>query len=282
MSSALETYGPIALNYALRLLGVVVLLVVAHLLARWANRRLHAVLTRAKLDVTLAKFLATLARWAILSLAVIAALGVFGIQTASFAVVLGAVGLAVGLGFQGALSNFAAGVVLLVFRPFKVGDVVTISGVTGKVDEIGLISTSVDTPDNRRVILPNGPILGATIENITFHAKRRVEVAVGSDYEADLDAVRAALAAAAETVSRRLPDQPVDVVLLELGASSINWSVRVWAKSSDFLAAKQELTRAVKRALDAERISIPFPQMHVHVRPAPPSAAQRAPSTPRA
>lgn len=264
--TAFDTYGPMALTFTLRLLGVAVLLALTWTLAGWISRRTHSVLARAKVDLTLTKFTSTGARWGVLALGVVAALGMFGVQTASFAVVLGSIGLAIGLGFQGALSNFAAGVLLLLFRPFRVGDVVVLSGVRGTVDEIGLVYTSVDTPDNRRVMLPNGPLLNATIENITFHPKRRVDVAIGTAYEGGVDAARGALTRAAQTLPERLADMPVDVDLLEFGPSSINWSVRVWAKSADFGRTRQALARAVKASLDAEEIAIPFPQMDVHVR----------------
>ncbi|RMH25956.1 MAG: mechanosensitive ion channel family protein [Planctomycetota bacterium] len=256
---------PLLVDFGLRLVGVVALLLIGLAVARWAQRLTTRALDRAKIDVTLSKFFGRLARWGVLILVGLAILGIFGIPTASFAVVLGAAGLAIGLAFQGTLSNFAAGVMLLIFRPFKVGDAVNIGGVTGIVDEIAIFTTSIDTFDNRRYIVPNSNIFGAVIENITFHEKRRVDVSVGTDYGADLQKTREVLEAAARGVAGRLPNEDVTVWLDSLGDSSINWQVRVWAPTSEFGAVKQALTRDVKDALDAAGIGIPFPQMDVHL-----------------
>jgi small conductance mechanosensitive channel len=182
-----------------------------------------------------------------------------------FAAVIGASALAVGLAFQGSLSNFAAGVMLLVFRPFKVGDVVNVAGQTGKIDEIGLFTTTMDTADNRRLILPNGSVFGAVIENISYHDTRRLDVAVGSEYPADLDRTREVLLRAARSLPTVLADPEPAAVLLELGDSSINWSVRVWVNAADYWPTRDALTRAVKLALDEAGIGIPFPQMDVHL-----------------
>ena len=180
---------------------------------------------------------------------------------------LGAGGLAVGLAFQGTLSNFAAGVLLLIFRPFKVGDVVRIGGEAGKVYEIDLMVTKMDTTDNRRLIIPNSQIIGATIENSTHHPLRRVEVAVGTAYGADLERVRGVLEAALAGVKARVADPSPEVILKAFGASSIDWELRVWAGSSiaGQTAARQEVILATKRALDAAGLGIPFPQMDVHL-----------------
>lgn len=252
---------------AVKIVGVFLLLFIALRIAAWLKKRVYSGLQKTELDDTLAKFVANLTRYLVIIGAILGCFGYFGIPTTSFAAVIGAAGLAIGLAFQGTLGNFAAGAMLLTFRPFKVGDVIAVAGVVGEVNELELFTTKLDTPDNRRIILPNSAVFGSTIENITFHDKRRVEVNVGTDYSADLDEVRAVLAAAAETVPGRLVEEGVDVALLELGGSSIDWQVRVWSKSAmpDYLAAKDALTRAVKIALDAKDIGIPFPQMDVHI-----------------
>ncbi|MCA9224301.1 MAG: mechanosensitive ion channel family protein [Planctomycetales bacterium] len=255
---------------AMSAIGALLLLFVAWILAGWASRFVHAALTRAKVDMTLTKFLSRFTRWLILLLAGLGCLGAFGIETTSFAAVIGAVSLAIGLAFQGSLSNFAAGVMLLVFRPFKVGDVVNVAGNLGKIDEIELFTTALDTFDNRRFIIPNSAIFGATIENISFHPRRRVEVPVGVCYSADIDATRAVLEQAAASVPLGLGDPAPAVLLMGLGASSVDWMVHVWANSADFGAVKQATIRAVKMALDEAGISIPFPQMDVHLDSTPP------------
>lgn len=252
-------------TYAVRVGGALLLLFAAWIIAAWLRRTISHSLEKANFDITLTKFFGNAARYLLLIIAVLGCLEIFGVQATSFAAVLAAAGFAVGLAFQNTLSNFSAGIMLLTFRPFKVGDVVNVAGYVGKVDEIELFTTKIDTFDNRRIIVPNSAVFGSTIENITFHDTRRVDVSVGTDYPANLDETRKVLEAAGENVEGRLPDQEVQVVLDSLGDSSINWEVRVWSKTSDFLAVKQALTRAVKMALDDAGIGIPFPQMDVHL-----------------
>lgn len=252
-------------QYATRAVGVLALFFISWIVAGWVGRIVLHTCQRAQIDLTLGKFFQKAARWSILILAFLACLSVFGVNTTSFAAVLAAAGLAVGLALQGSLSNFAAGVMLLIFRPFKVGDVVTINGQTGKVDEIELFTTTMDTPDNRRLILPNSAIFGTTIENITFHDIRRVDVSVGVDYTADLDRTRSILDDAAKGVPGCLTDPPPQIVLKELGASSVDWQVRVWCKTGDYWPVMDATTRATKLALDNAGVGIPFPQMDVHV-----------------
>ena len=194
-------------------------------------------------------------------------MGVFGIETTSFAAVIGAAGLAIGLAFQGTLSNFAAGMMLLIFRPFKVGDVVTVDGHTGKVAELELFTTELTTPDNRRLIVPNNKIFGSTIENITHHPIRRVDVPVGVDYTAGIDQVREILEQVPPRIPGVLEDPSYQIFLKELGASSVDWVVRVWCKTEDFWDVHQATIRSTKMALDAEGIGIPFPQLDVHLDP---------------
>lgn len=252
-------------TYAVRVGGALLLLFAAWMVAAWLRRAIARNLERANFDLTLTKFFGNAARYLMLVIAVLGCLEIFGVQATSFAAVLAAAGFAVGLAFQNTLSNFSAGIMLLTFRPFKVGDVVNIAGHTGKVDEIELFTTKIDTFDNRRIIVPNSAVFGSTIENITFHDTRRVDVSVGTDYPADLDRTRTVLETAANGVQGVLPDKDVQVVLDSLGDSAINWEVRVWSKTADFLAVKQALTRAIKMALDEAEIGIPFPQVDMHL-----------------
>jgi len=260
-----EEHVALLVHYASKVVGVIVLLFVAWVVARWADRLIGKSCGRAKIDLTLSKFFAKMVKWAILLMAVLACLGVFGVNTTSFAAVLAAMGFAVGMSLQGTLSNFAAGVMLLIFRPFKVGDVVTVGGQTGKVDEIALFTTTLDTPDNRRLIIPNGSVFGATIENVTYHDTRRVDVVVGVDYTAKIDQTRSVLLEAVTEITGRLKDQEPQAVLTGLGASSVDWQVRLWCKTGDYWPVKEAATEAVKGALDKAGIGIPYPQMDVHV-----------------
>ncbi len=236
------------------------------LAAGWISAGVRRALVRTSFDATLTKVFVKLTRIAVMTAGVLGCMGIFGIETTAFAAVLGGASLAIGLAFQGTLGNFAAGIMLIVFRPYRVGDVVTVVGQTAKVDEIGLFTTTLDTPDNRRIIIPNGSIFGTTIENITYHPHRRADVAVGVSYAADIDATRAALLRATSSTPGALAEPEPAVLLIGLGASSVDWSVRVWAPTADFLTVKDGLVRAIKLELDAAGIAIPFPQMDVHLR----------------
>jgi small conductance mechanosensitive channel len=261
----LEGLIPVITSYGTRIIGVLVLILVAWMVAARLQGVVHRQMTQRDLDATLTGFVSKLVRWGVILVAVIASLGVFGVETTSFAAVLGAAGLAIGMAFQGSLSHVAAGVMLMTFRPFSVGDVVNAAGVVGKVIEIGLFSTTLDTPDNRRIIVPNGAIFGATIENVTFHDQRRVDVGVGTDYGADLAMVRGVLEKTASAVPGVLSDPAPQIFLAELGGSSIDWQVRVWCDTSAYWDVFQATTHAVKDALDEANVGIPFPQMDVHL-----------------
>jgi len=252
-------------GYGLRVIGALLLLIGGWIVSKWVRRSLWARFEKSELDQTLAKFFSNIAGTLILIFALFAALELFGVQTTSFIAVLGAAGLAVGLALQGTLSNFAAGVMLLIFRPFKVGDAVSVAGKTGIIQAIELFVTNMDTFDNRRIIIPNSMIFGDVIETISFHAIRRVDVSVGTEYPADLDRVRSILQTAAASIPETLDDPAPAVVLLRLGDSSIDWDVRVWTNTDVYGATKQALIRATKNALDEAGIGIPFPQMHVHM-----------------
>lgn len=243
----------------------IVLIIVVLLIAGWARKLTIKATSKARVEITLAKFFGNLVKWAIMIMGAVTILQTFGVEATSFAAVVAALGFAVGMALSGTLGNVAAGVMLLIFRPYRVGDVINVNGVTAKVEEIELFTTTFDTPDNRRIIMPNGEIFGATIENVSHHVTRRVDVSVGTAYEADIDQTRAALMAAAGSVEGRLPDQEPVIYLSELGGSSIDWSVRVWVNAADYWAVKERLTRDVKYALDKAEIGIPYPQRDIHV-----------------
>jgi len=254
-------------EYAVPAISALLVLLVGYFAANFLSRVVSAPI-RKRVDETLGRFAAKLVFYSMMIGSVLGVLGMFGINVASFAAVIAAAGFAIGLAFQGTLSNFASGVLLLVFRPFKVGDMVNAAGIIGKVHEIDLFVTTFDTPDNRRIIVPNSSVTGGTIENITHHAHRRVEVAVGVQYSANLDATRAALTEAAEALSHKMvrgEGRGYQVMLIQLGNSSVDWIVRLWTHRDDFFAVKDELTASVKNHLDQAGISIPFPQLDVHI-----------------
>ncbi|MEM6458361.1 MAG: mechanosensitive ion channel family protein [Planctomycetota bacterium] len=256
----------LAIQFGVPAALMLLVLIVAYFVGKFLSRAVSAPVAK-KVDPTLGKFAGKLVFYIVMIGALLGVLSRFGINIATFAAVIAAAGFAIGLAFQGTLSNFAAGVMLLVFRPFKVGDVINAAGITAKVNEIELFTVTFDTPDNRRIIVPNSAIFGDTIENITHHPERRVDVPVGCDYSADLDKTREVLTAAVESVEGRIDGEGrgFQVYLTGLGDSSVDWALRVWFPAADYWAKREQLVRAVKRHLDEAGIGIPFPQMDVHL-----------------
>lgn len=254
-----------AVTYGAKVVGALVGLFFGWIIAGWLSRSVRKLGDKRSLDTTLTRFSANIVRYLVLVAVVISVLGVFGIQTSSFAAIIGAAGLAVGLAFEGTLSNFAAGAMLLIFRPFKVGDLVDAGGVTGVVEEIELFTTVVKTLDNRKIILPNSKIFGDTIVNYGAFPQRRVDIDVGCDYSADIDETRAALDEAVAKIPDVLEDPKPQVFLKSLGGSSVDWQVRVWCETPKYWDVWQATIRQVKMTLDEKGIGIPFPQMDVHL-----------------
>lgn len=270
IEALLSELAPQLLSYGVRIVGVLIALWIAFRIAAWADRKLTRSLKSREIDPALCDFLGNLVRWMLIVSAVLSCLSIFGIETTSFAAVLGAAGLAIGLAFQGTLSNFSSGVMIVTFRPFTIGDFVSVGGHTGSVAQIGLFTTALDTLDHRRIIVPNSTVMGGAIENFTFNDKRRVDIDVGTAYDADLDKVRKVLEDAAASVPGRHAEEGHQVILLQMGDSSIAWQVRVWCKTEDYWDVWDASTRAVKQGLDKAGISIPFPQMDVHLPKAAP------------
>ncbi|MEO0325144.1 MAG: mechanosensitive ion channel domain-containing protein [Myxococcota bacterium] len=251
--------------WAAKIVGALLALFVGWIIAGWIGRRIRNVVEKRNIDQTLGRFVANLVRYLVLIAVVLGVLGVFGIETSTFAAVIGAAGLAIGLAFEGTLSSFAAGAMLLIFRPFKVGDFVSAAGVTGFVQEIELFTTEIRTLDSQKKIVPNNKIFGDVITNIGAYDKRRVDIDVGADYGADLDATRACLEEAVKTIPGALSDPEPQIFLKSLGGSSVDWQVRVWCSTPDYWNVYEATIRATKMALDAKGIGIPFPQMDVHL-----------------
>ena len=260
--SQLTSFGT---EWGLKVVGVLVALFVAFKVANWTKKKISNALDGRSFDATLSRFFANCVKYAILGGAILGCLGVFGIETSSFAALIAAMGLAIGLAFQGSLSNFAAGVMLLVFRPFKVGDFIRAGGEKGTVEALELFTTELKTPDNRRVIVPNSSIFGGTIENVSHHPVRRVDIPVGVAYDADIDHARAVLEGVPSKVEGALQDPGAQIFLSELGASSVDWVVRVWCNSADYWDVWQRTVRQVKLSLDEAGIGIPFPQLDLHL-----------------
>jgi small conductance mechanosensitive channel len=222
-------------------------------------------MTKNKLDTTIVGFAKNLLYISLLTFIVLAALGQLGIQTTSFMAVLGAAGLAVGLALQGSLANFAAGVLMIIFRPFSVGDFIEGAGVAGTVEEIQIFTTRLNTPDNKVIIVPNAKLTADNITNYSAKDTRRVDLVAGIGYEDDIDKTKAILTDLLAADERVLSDPAPTIGVVELADSSVNIVVRPWVKSADYWKVYFELTEQIKKRFDAEGISIPFPQRDIHV-----------------
>jgi small conductance mechanosensitive channel len=241
-----------------------VIFIVGWLLSKWANAMSLRIFARRKFDPAMSRFLASLVQYAVLAAAVIAALDRAGVPSTSFVAILGSAGLAIGLALQGSLGNFASGVMILFFRPFTLNDVVTIAGHTGRVEEIGLFATTLVTPDNETIIVPNSQVTGGSITNLTALGKRRARIEVGVAYGTQIDHAISVLRAAADASPLVLKDPDPAIILAGLGASSVDFAILVWAENANFGAMQHQVRHAVYEALHRAKIDIPFNQIVVH------------------
>lgn len=255
----------VVIAFGLNLLAAIVIFVIGRWLAKATSRLVKRTMARNEVDVMLVSFVSTLVYYALLAFVVVAALNRLGIQTASIIAILGAAGLAIGLALQGSLSNFAAGVLMVFFRPFNVGDFIEGGGTMGTVKEITLFTTTLLTPDNKVIIVPNAKLNGDNITNFNVLGQRRMDLVFGVSYDADTNKVKKILADEIRKDGRFLQDPAPTIGLLELADSSVNFAVRPWVKADDYWDIFFEFQENVKNRLDAEGISIPFPQRDIHV-----------------
>jgi small conductance mechanosensitive channel len=259
--------------WGLKVLAALAVFIVGRVAARWIRRGVRSALERSKMDPTLVPFVSSLVYYAVVAFVVIAVLGMVGIQTASLVAVLGAAGLAVGLALQGTLSNFASGVMLLVFRPFSKGDYVEVAGTAGSVEAVGIFTTTLTTPDNVGIVVPNSGVWGQTIKNYAAKPTRRVDLVVGISYSDDIQVAIDTIKRVLGGDARVLPDPAPVVEVNELADSSVNLVVRPWCNRVDYWPLRFELTRTLKEELERAGCSIPFPQRDVHVHEVRGSAA---------
>ena len=253
------------LSYAVNIVAAIITIIIGMFIARIISNAVNRVLVARHIDATVADFLSALVRYGIIAFTIIAALGRVGVQTASVIAVLGAACLAVGLALQGSLSNLAAGVLLVTFRPFKTGEFVDLGGVMGTVQNVQIFSTTMKSADGKIVVVPNGKIIAGNIINYSREPIRRNEFIIGVAYDADVDKVIALFQEVVEADERVLKDMGIQIGLNELAASSLNFVVRCWSKSSDLQNVYWDLMKNFKRTLDANGIGIPYPQMDVHL-----------------
>ena len=267
-------------TWGLKVIAAIAILVVGRWIAKLFRRIFKKVMTSRNVDVTITSFIGSLTYYLLLVIFVIAALGQLGIQTTSFIAVLGAAGLAVGLALKESLANFAAGFMMILFRPFKVGDYIEGAGTAGTVDKIHIFNTQLKTPDNKIVIVPNANLTSGNIINYSATGTRRVEMTFGISYDDDIDKAKAIIAEMINADERVLPDPAPVIAVAALADSSVNIVARPWVNSSDYWGLFFDLTEKIKNRFDAEGISIPFPQRDVHIYQHPTDSAQAAgPST---
>jgi small conductance mechanosensitive channel len=252
-------------TWGLSVVGAVAVLIIGRWVAGTLRKATVKGLERGKVDPALVPFLSSMVYYVLLTIVVVAVLNLFGIQTTSIIAVLGAAGLAVGLALQGTLSNFAAGTMLLLFRPFRPGDYVEVAGCNGTVSEISLFSTVLNTPDNVKVTIPNSAVYGATIKNYAANETRRVDMVMGISYDDDIQLAIDTIKRVVEKDERVLAEPELTVAVAELGDSSVNIVVRPWCKGPDYWALKFHLTRELKQELEAAGCSIPYPQRDVRL-----------------
>lgn len=251
--------------YGLKVIAAAVILIVGRFAAKGIRSLIRRILQKGHVDHVLVSFVSSLCYVAVIAFVIIAALGQLGVQTASFVAVVGAAGLAVGLALQGSLANFAAGVLMIIFKPFKVGDFVEGGGVAGVVEEMGIFTTELRSPDNKKIIVPNAKMTGDNIVNYTAKDIRRVDIVAGVSYGDDLDKVKKVLGEVLAEDERVLKDPAPTIGVLALADSSVNFAVRPWVKTADYWDVFFSTQENIKKRFDAEGICIPFPQRDVHL-----------------
>jgi small conductance mechanosensitive channel len=265
MQQLLDSAWEMVLNNYLEVIAAIIILVIGRMVAGWARKLTRKSLERGDVDATLVPFVAKLVYYLVLAVVVIAALNRLGVATTSVVAIFGAAGLAVGLALQGTLGNFASGVMLLVFRPFDVGDYVDAGGTAGTVMEIGIFATTLKSPDNIKITVPNSQVYGATISNYNGYDSRRVDMVMGISYDDNIQTAMDTIHRIVTADERVLADPAPQIAVSNLGDSSVDIIVRPWSSATDYWALRFDLNRKLKEGLEAAGCSIPYPQRDVHM-----------------
>jgi len=260
-----NTLVPILTQWGLKIVGAVVVLIIGRMVAGIIRASVRKAMIKAEVDATLIPFVASLVYYTVLAVVIIAVLSLFGIQTTSLIAVLGAAGLAVGLALQGTLSNFAAGVMLLIFRPFKVGDFVEVGGIAGSVVAVKIFSTVIKTGDNIMITVPNAQVWGGTIKNYNGFDTRRIDLVMGIDYGNDIQVAMDTIQKIVVAHDKVLAEPAPLIAVSNLGDSSVDLVVRPWVNGADYWGVRFDLTKQLKEGLEAAGCSFPFPQQDVHM-----------------
>ncbi len=260
-----ETLLETAWTYLPKVAGAILALIIGFWIIAWVTKLFKNTMAKRGVDETILPFFTSLVNVGLKILLLLTVAGMFGIETTSFVAIFGAMAFAIGMALQGSLGHFASGVMLLIFKPYKVGDLVDLGGHVGVVDEVQIFNSVLITPDNKKVIVPNGVVTSGVITNISGQGEIRVDMTYGIGYEGDIDAARKVFLQVAANCPQVLKDKPVDVFVSELADSSVNFVVRPWAKSEHYWDVFFYMHENIKKQLDANGIGMPFPQMDVHM-----------------
>lgn len=265
MEGTIETVTHYMTIYGMKIIAALVILILGRILAKWLGQLTQTAMIKRQVDPALQHFLSSLVFYALMAFVVIAALAQLGIQTASFIAVVGAAGLAIGLALQGALANFAAGFLILLLRPFRIGDYVEMAGTSGTVDKIMIVNTELTTPDNKKVIIPNGQITAGNIVNYSAFDTRRVDLVMSISYGDDIDRAKQVIEEVLAADERVLPEPAPNIRVSQLADNSVDIIVRPWSTTADYWGLYWDLTENLKKRFDQEGITIPFPQRELHL-----------------
>lgn len=268
VSAVMEWLKTDGVAFGIDLIAAIIILIVGRIAVGFVVRAIRLGMRKNGIDKTLETFICNLVKWALMIVVIIAAISQLGIQTTSFVAIFGAAGLAVGLALQGSLSNFAAGVLIVLFRPYKAGDWIEAAGIAGSVEQVQILTTVLRTGDNKRVIVPNSQIMNSVITNYSANDTRRIDLVIGVGYDDDLDKTRRVLEEIVAADERVLKEPAPQIAVSELGASSVDFVVRPWVSTPDYWGARFDLTETIKKRFDQEGISIPYPQQDVHLHKA--------------
>jgi small conductance mechanosensitive channel len=261
-------FQTLGLGFGIKIIAAIAIFYIGRMIARVVTRGIRKLMTAQEVDEILETFVSNLIYWALMAFVIIAAISQVGVQTSSLIALIGAAGLAVGLALQGSLANFAAGVLIVMFRPYRVGDFVEAAGITGSVVQVQILTTLLKTPDNKNIIVPNSQIMSGIITNYSANDTRRVDLVIGISYDDDIDKARDTIQELVDADERILKDPACVIAVSELADSSVNFVVRPWIKTTDYWPVRFDLLEAIKKRFDKEDITIPYPQRDVHIHQA--------------
>lgn len=260
-----EKFQAVSVEFGIKFIAAIAIFYIGRLIARFVSKGIHKIMEAQKVDKILESFVTNLVYWTLMTFVIIAAINQIGIQTTSLIAIMGAAGLAIGLALQGSLANFAAGVLIVMFRPYRVGDFVEAAGVAGSVVQVQILSTILKTVDNKQIVVPNAQIMNSIITNFSANETRRVDLVICISYNDDIDKTRTIIQELINADNRILKDPACLIAVSELADSSVNIAVRPWVKTADYMSVKFGLTETIKKRFDKEGISFPFPQQDVHI-----------------